>query len=302
MRILIGPSSFGQEDPAPLNLLTDAGLQVVPNPFGRKLTKGEVLELLLGKIGLIAGLECVDRDVLSTPGLRVVSRCGSGISNVDFDAAGDLGVKVFYTPEGPTQAVAEMTLGMMLCLMRKVVDMNVRLHKGQWQKRIGFQLKGKTILIIGYGRIGRRLASLLVPFEVRILICDPLATSTDDSYEIVSLTDGIPQADIITLHASGENILLNQREFDRMKQGVFILNAARGSLLDEDALLQHLKCGTIAGCWLDSFNREPYQGPLCEFDNVILTPHVGSYTKSPFASPTMEMETATNLLKGLGVS
>jgi D-3-phosphoglycerate dehydrogenase len=297
VHVLIGPSNFGKTDPAPLKLLTEADLKVSSNPFGRKLTKAEVMELLPGNAGLIAGLECVDREVLNTPGLRVVSRCGSGISNVDLDAARDLGVRVFSTPEGPTQAVAEMTLGMMLCLMRNVVAMNACLHKGHWHKQTGSQLKGKTILIIGFGRIGRRVASLLAPFDVRILVCDPIATATDSDYETVHLVNGIPQADIITLHASGESILIGQSELDLVKKGVFILNAARGSLIDEEALLRRLKSGVIAGCWLDSFPQEPYQGPLCDQYDVILTPHVGSYTREGRLG--MEMEATVNLLKGL---
>ena len=299
MRILVGPSSFGQADPTPLNLLTEAGLQVLPNPFGRKLTKAEVLKLLPGNMGLIAGLECVDREVLNTPGLRVVSRCGSGLSNVDLDAASELGVKVYYTPEGPTQAVAEMTLGIMLSLMRNVITMNDHLHKKQWHKQIGFQLKGKTILIIGFGRIGNRVAALLAPFEPRILVCDPQVRATDIGFETVNLMEGIPQADIITLHASGESVLVGQSELDLVKKGVFILNAARGSLIDEEALLPHLKSGTIAGCWLDTFSQEPYNGPLCSRENVILTPHVGSYTRE--GRSKMEMEAVTNLIKGLGL-
>ena len=300
MNVLIGPSSFGQADPSPLNLLTEAGLKVSPNPFGRKLTKAEVLELLPGSIGLIAGLECIDRDVLNTSGLRVVSRCGSGLSNVDLDAARDLGVRIFFTPEGPTQAVAEMTLGVMLCLMRNVIAMNDRLHKGHWHKQTGFQLKEKTILIVGFGRIGRRVAALLEPFDVRILVCDPQTAVTGCDYEMVNLVEGIPRADIITLHASGETTLLGRSELDLVKKGVFILNAARGALIDEEVLLHYLTNGSIAGCWLDAFSQEPYIGPLSSLDNVILTPHVGSYTREGRLS--MEMEAAMNLLKGLGLS
>ena len=299
MQILIGPSSFGQADPAPINLMLEAGLQVTPNPFGRKLTKAEVLKLLPGCMGLIAGLERIDHEVLSTPGLRVVSRCGSGLSNVNLGAADELGVTVFSTPEGPTQAVAEMTLGVMLGLMRNVATMNDCLHKRQWHKQMGFQLKGKTILIIGFGRIGRRLAALLKPFDLRVLVCDPQATVGDCVYEIVSLADGIPLADIITLHASGESILLGPSELSRVKKGTFVLNAARGALIDEEALLHHLKSGSIAGCWLDTFGQEPYQGPLCGMDNVILTPHVGSYTRE--GRLNMEMEAAANILKGLSL-
>jgi D-3-phosphoglycerate dehydrogenase len=157
-KILIGPSSFAALNYTPKQKLIDAGLQVIDNPFKRKLTKEELIKLLPGVIGVIAGLEPLDREVMEKSDLKVISRCGSGMSNVDEEAAQDLGVKVYSTPEAPVKAVAELTIGAMLSLLRSIPHMNDDLHAGGWSKKIGTQLHGKIVAIIGYGRIGSYVA------------------------------------------------------------------------------------------------------------------------------------------------
>jgi len=287
-------------DTAPLLKLRSAGYEVVDNPYKRKLTKQELLQLLTDDtIGLIAGLETIDRDVLLKSKLRVVSRVGSGISNVDVGAAKELGIQVFSTPAGPTEAVAELTVGAMICLVRMVSAMDNALHNGLWDKKIGFQVEGKTVMIIGFGRIGRRVAELLKPFHVVLLIVDPFLQDEDARpYRRLSLEHALPQADIISLHCGGETCVLGDREFALMKRGVFILNAARGGVMSEDALKTNLESGLVAGAWLDTFKSEPYRDSLSAFSNVLLTPHVGSYTRE--SRLQMETEAVENLLKGLG--
>ena len=296
-KVLLGPSSFGKLDPAPLLLLQENGLEVIPNPYGRKLTQEELLELLPGVDGLIAGLETIDRKVLETSDLKVVSRCGSGISNVDVQACKDLGIEFKYTPYGPTQAVAELTLGMMLALLRNTFIMHASLAQGKWDKRIGLQLKGKTIAIIGFGRIGRRTAQLLEPFDVNLLAVDPDLEEQNKSVQLMALEDALPLADIVVLHTSGDEQILGPSELSLMKQGSFLLNPARGLNIDEQALLKALDNGQIAGAWLDCFSSEPYHGPLCDHPRAILTPHVGSYTRE--GRREMEMEAAMNLIEKL---
>ena len=296
IRILIGPSTFAELDPAPLDVLKSAGFQVINNPFGRKLTKTELVELLPKVSGLIAGLECLDREVMENSNLRVISRCGSGMSNVDLNAANELGIQVFSTPYGPTSAVAELALGALLSLLRKIPIMDRDLHEGKWNKLIGMQLEGKSILIIGFGRIGRRFAELLTPFNVRILVVDPAIQGSSVEFPSLSLEEALPQADIVSLHASGERIILGPNEFELVKPGSFILNAARGGQIDEVALVKALEEGKIQGAWIDSFQREPYFGPLTEFEQVILTPHVGSYSIE--CRRSMEMESVQNLING----
>ena len=297
-KILIGPSSFGAEDRAPLERLLRAGCEVVDNPFKRRLTKGELLDLLDEKTtGLVAGLEPLDREVLQKSRLKVISRCGSGLSNVDLTAANELGITVCSTPAAPTTAVAELTLASMLSLLRMIPQMDQDLHEGRWTKKIGLQLEGKTVVIVGLGRIGRRVASLLAAFGTRVLAVDPYETPEAVGVPLIPLGQALPQADIVTLHCNGDSCLLGRKEFELLKPGAFVLNAARGGVIDETALLEALRAGRVAGAWLDTFEREPYDGPLRDSPNVLLTPHVGSYTRE--CRKRMEMEAVENLIAGL---
>lgn len=295
-KILIGPSSFAELDKTPLELMLSAGYVVVDNPYKRKLAKEELVELLKENvIGLIAGLEPLDREVLQKSNLKVISRVGSGMSNVDMKAAKELDIAVLNTPYGPTTAVAELTIGAMLSLIRMISLMDKNLHKGKWTKKIGTQLEGKTVVIVGYGRIGKKVASLLLSFNVNLLVVDPFIQEPIDGIPVMPLEEALPKADIITLHSSGEDCILGEREFRIIKPGAFVLNAARGGLIDEDALIFALEDGRIRGAWLDSFSQEPYAGPLAKYQQVILTPHVGSYTRE--CRKGMEMEAVQNLIK-----
>lgn len=294
-KVLVAPSSFGAQDAQPLALLRAAGFEVVPNPYGRKLTRDELRSLLSDDIeGILAGLEPLDRGILAGSRLRAISRVGAGLSNVDVEAAVELGIAVRTTPDAPTDAVAELTLGALLCLLRQISSMDQSLHAGAWEKRIGAQLSGKTVHIIGFGRIGRRLSVLLQPFGVRLLASDPQCVAPVEGIPIVPLEVGLPQADIISVHASGERCIVGARELSLVKGGAYLLNASRGGVVDETALLEALSNGKVAGVWMDVFSDEPYRGPLLECRNALLTPHVGSYTKE--CRSRMEREAVGNLL------
>lgn len=295
IKILIGPSSFAELDKTPLNRLKDVGCCIIDNPYKRKLTKPELLALLEDDVvGLIAGLEPLDREVMEKSHLKVISRCGSGMSNVDQVTAAELGIKVFSTPYGPTAAVAELTLGALLSLLRKIPLMDRELHAGKWTKKIGMQLDGKTVVIIGYGRIGRKVASLLLPFNVNLLVVDPFLQEPIPDVSVVPLEEALPKANIITLHSSGKDCILGKKEFQLIKPGAIVLNAARGGLIDENALISALDNGIIQGAWLDTFEQEPYEGSLTGYPQVVLTPHVGSYTRE--CRRQMEMESVQNLI------
>lgn len=297
LKVLIGPSSFAEQDHTPLQQLLSKGFEVLDNPYKRKLTKDELFALLTKDIqGIIAGLEPLDREVLEKTNLKVISRVGSGLSNVDMEAARNLGIKVFYTPDGPTEAVAEMALGAMLNLTRMICRMNRDLHEGEWNKQIGCQLKGKTVVIIGFGRIGRRLAELLGPFNVQILVVDPGLGGKEIPHPVVELGAALSEAHIISIHCSTADCVLGGDELSKVKKGTFLLNASRGGVVDETALLEQIKSGRIAGVWLDVFEEEPYRGPLKDYSQVILTPHVGSYTLE--CRRQMEMDAVENLIRG----
>jgi D-3-phosphoglycerate dehydrogenase len=295
-KIFIGPSTFAELNPAPKIALEEAGFEIINNPFRRKLVESELMDSLAGVSGIIAGLEPLSKEVLKASELRVISRCGSGITNVDIETARELGIKVFSTPYGPTSAVAELTLGALLSLLRMIPMMDRDLHKGKWNKRIGRQLERKIVAIVGFGRIGRRFAELLAPFNVRILVVDPNLEGTSIEFPVLSLREALAQADIVSLHASGEAIILGPNEFKIVKPGAILLNTARGAQIDEAMLVKALEKGKIQGAWIDSFQQEPYSGPLTQFEQVILTPHIGSYSIE--CRRSMEMESVQNLIRG----
>lgn len=175
-------------------------------------------------------------------------------------------------------------------MLRQIPQMNQEVRQKIWDKKIGVQLSGKTVLIVGFGRIGRCLAKLLEPFRVKLI-------AVDSTLPGISLREWLPEADIICLHISGSRQVLGKEEFCLMKNGVFLVNTARGGLWDETALVEALKSGKVAGVYVDVFCQEPYSGPLTEFPQVILTPHIGSNTKESRAQ--METEAVDNLLAAL---
>ncbi len=302
-RVAIGASLFAAEDSAPTDLLRESGIEFVPNPYGRRLTEDEVIEHLEGMDGLIAGLEPLNRRVLSSavPKLKALARVGIGVSNIDLEAAEELGVKVSNTPEPPTQPVAELTVAAMLALCRGLVRINAAFHAGGWPKEVTTGLIGTNVLLIGYGRIGRRVAQMLQPFGARLLVADPFIdpSSLTGGEQLVGLEEGLAQAQVISLHLSGEEVLLGPEQFERMRDGVVLLNSARGGLVDENALLEALESGKVAGAWFDAFWEEPYHGRLVGMEQVLLTPHGGTFTFQ--CRREMEVEAVRNLLRDLGI-
>jgi Phosphoglycerate dehydrogenase and related dehydrogenases len=177
--------------------------------------------------------------------------------------------------------------------------MNNKMHNGIWEKSNGHLLHDMNILVIGYGRIGIAVAKILDAIGANIFVYDPFINQDilPDNITKINLNDGLKLANIITIHSSGEDLILGEKEFDLMKSGVYILNAARGSLIDEYSLEKGLISGNIAGAWLDAYQEEPYKGNLTKYSQVILTPHVGSYTIE--GRKKMEIDCTKNLIKGL---
>ena len=299
MKVLIGTSSFGTADDAPLRRLSRTGLDVVTNPYGRKLANGELRALLTGDVvGIVAGLETLDRGALTASRLRVVSRVGAGTSNVDLQAAAELGILVYATPDAPTQAVAELTLGAMLSLLRGLPAMNDDLHAGRWARRLGGELGGRTVAVVGFGRTGRRVADLLGAFGAKVVVVTRQGeTGRLGGFGAMPLADALRIADIVTLHVSGDACILDQPAFEAMKDGALVLNCSRGTCIDEAALVRALDRGRVAGAWIDVFETEPYDGPLTRYDNVLLTPHAASNTAE--CRMAMEAQATDNLLDGL---
>ncbi|MBN1693510.1 MAG: phosphoglycerate dehydrogenase [Dehalococcoidales bacterium] len=295
-KVYISTSSFAEYDKLPLKLLKDAGIDSQANPHGRKLTEDECLKLFGDADGLIAGTEPLTAEVLkSAKKLKVISRVGVGLDNVDLDAAKKRGIRIFSTPDAPTLAVAELTLGLMLALLRRITQGDKETRAGKWQKPMGSLLHGKKAGIIGMGRIGRKVAELVKGLGAQAAYCDPAVNEA--GYQRLSMEELLAQSDIVTLHLSGGGTLLGEKELRSMKKGSYLINCARGGLVDETALAKVLKEDHLAGAALDVFAKEPYTGPLTKLDNVILTPHIGSYAKE--SRIEMEVEATRNLIEGL---
>ena len=302
MKIAISTSSFASVDKTPLQVLQAKELEVINNPYRRKLTEDEIIDHLQGVDGLLAGLEPLNETVYQKCSqLKAIARVGIGMDNVDIKAAEKYDIKISNTPGGPTESVAEMTLAAALILSRNIVQANDALHKKHWKKSIGMGLKNVNICIIGYGRIGRKVADLFRTMGSHILVCDPFVKQKDLQFgeELLELKDGLKSADIITLHADGDNPILTETEFDNIEKGVIILNSARGNLIDENALINALDSGQVSSAWLDVFWNEPYKGKLTEYDQVLLTPHMSTYSLQ--CRKDMEMAAVNNLLRDLEI-
>lgn len=300
--VAIGVSSFAAADETPLKMLEQAGFDIVPNPYSRRLTEEEIIAHLDGVDGLIAGLEPLNRKVLqSAHSLKAIARVGIGMDNVDMEAAKELDIRVSNTPNGPTEAVAELCLTALLAMGRQLIPFNTDLHGYVWKKRIGIGLRGTKVLLVGYGQVGRRFGDTLSFFGVKILVTDPAVTAETLKHgeRLVSLKEGLQEVEVVSLHASGAETILGETEFQKMHPGMILLNSARGELIDEGALIRALENETVKAAWIDAFCHEPYSGRLTEYDHVLLTPHVSTYTKQ--CRRTMEEEAVRNLLRDLGV-
>lgn len=295
MKVVVGASSFAGSSDKAINILLDKGIEVVKNPYGRKLTVEETIEHLQGADGLLAGLETLNEEVLSqAPNLKAIARIGIGTDNVDFDAAARHNIKVSNTPDAPTEAVAEMALAALLTIGHEIIPCNQDVHNKIWKKRIGFSLKGLNVLFVGYGRIGRKFADLLRNMGSNIIIYDPYQKDISEP----SLEVAMKKADVITLHAAGHDEILTAESFAEMNDGVAILNCARGALINEDALYDGLKSGKVSHFWGDVFWEEPYEGKLLDCENAILTPHISTYNS--LCRESMETEAVMNILEDLG--
>lgn len=302
MKVAISTSSFASQDSAPLDYLKDKKIEIYENPFSRKLNEIEIIDHLVDMDGLIAGLEPLNYKVLSRASkLKAISRVGIGLDNVDLKAAEKLGIKVKNTPDAPTDAVAEMTLTACLALMRSILIPNLKLHKKIWNKSIGRSLNSSNIFIIGYGRIGRKTAELFLKMNAKILVYDPYINQKDLilGERLVKFNEGLQLADVISLHADSKDTVLSTSEFNLMKKGVILLNSSRGNLVNEESLIAALDDGIVSSGWFDVYCEEPYKGMLTEYDQLLLTPHMSTYTIQ--CRREMEMDAVINLCKILGI-
>jgi len=267
-------------------ILDDPEIEVV---MGSKMTEDELVQVIGEYDGMIvrSATKVTARVLENAPKLKVVGRAGVGVDNIDLEAATRQGVLVVNAPDGNTIAATEHTIAMMLALARNIPQAVAKLKQGVWDKKafLGVELREKTLGIIGLGRIGSSVARRAQAMEMDIVAYDPYITEEKAEslgVKLVSLDELLKEADFITIHMPKTKEtyhMLDEKAFAMMKDGVRVINCARGGIIDEDALFKYMTSGKVAGAALDVFEKEPNtESPLLKLDNFIATPHLGAST------------------------
>ena len=303
-KIFVALSTFAEYGREPLWLLDRSGIGYSMNRLGRRLIREEIVDLGKGAAGIIAGVEPYDAPVLERlPELKCISRCGVGVDNIDLDLAQKRNIVIRNTPDVVVRPVVELTIAMIFDLMRKLSLHTCRMWRREWKKTAGNLLAGKTVGILGLGRIGRNVSETLVKLDAKVIGTDihpDNAWAEKNGVRVVSLNELLVKSDILSLHLSvlpQNPFVLGREEIALMKEGAWMVNVSRGNFVDETVLFDALKSGRLAGAAMDVFPEEPYTGPLCNLDNVIMTPHVATLTKE--SRMQMETEAVQNLLETL---
>lgn len=289
-----------------VELLASSGLEVRRLDRDEPYTTDELVPLVGDVDAIIAGGERFDaRLFAAAPSLKVLSRHGVGYDAVDVDAATRAGVVVTITPGANAVSVAELALGLMIALARRIPQRMSALLAGDWSRRPGIELAGKTLGLVGLGNIGRAVAVRASAFDMRVMAHDVAPDETfarAHGVELASFERVLREADIVSLHVpaiAGAPPIVGPDQFSAMKRNAFLLNTARGSLVDEDALLDALERKLIAGAALDVFaNEPPGRHPLFGRDDVVLTPHIGGTIEAGERTATMAVRNALQVLRG----
>lgn len=304
-KILITTVPFGEFDSSPLEMLNGCeGLEIKLNPLGRRITESELCDLIDGVEILIAGTEPITRAVISkAKQLRHISRVGIGLDNVDLLCCEERDISVSYTPEAPSESVAELTLGLIIDVLRGVSVANDSMRSGNWRRLSGNLLKDTTIGVLGYGRIGSKVCDHLLSLGVKGILVNDLRKglrSSDEKLRYVSKDFLYENADVLTLHVplTGQTLgMISANVFEKLKKDVKIINTARGGVVDEDALISFLRSNRQACAAVDVFAHEPYLGPLMSLDNCVLTCHMGSMSYA--SRRQMELEAVQDAIRFL---
>jgi D-3-phosphoglycerate dehydrogenase / 2-oxoglutarate reductase len=282
---------------AAVEIMTKAGLSVDVNTG---LAPAQLAEIIGAYHGLaVRSATKVTADILAKAGnLKIVGRAGVGVDNIDVKTATERKVQVINTPSGNAIAAGELAIAYMFALARKIPQATASMKKGEWEKKkfAGVEITGKTLGVLGFGNIGRQVAERAVGLRMKVLAYDPLipaGASPPAGIEYAKFDDVVQKADFLTLHlpftAETKN-LFGTETLMKMKKGSYLINCARGGVVDEAALYEVLKSGHLGGAALDVFEKEPTPAlPLFELDNVLLSPHIGASTKEAQSKVAVEL-------------
>lgn len=304
-RILVTSRSFGSTSQVPAQILAGAGCEIVKPPPGIKLVPSVLIDAVQSADGWIVGNEPVTAEVLhAAPRLRAVVKHGTGVDNIDLAAAQARGILIANTPGANAPAVAELAVALLLAAARQLVFADHQAHAGSWKPVVGTNVRGKTLGIIGLGRIGKQVVELLRGYELKVLAYDTLR---DDDFarahgvQYSALEQLLRASDFISLHAPllpETHHLIGAMQLGWMKPTALLVNTARGELVDERALHDALRERRIAGAALDVIAQEPPNDSLLlRLENVIITPHIGAHTTD--AITAVSVRAAENLVAAL---
>ncbi|MBZ4658819.1 MAG: phosphoglycerate dehydrogenase [Desulfacinum sp.] len=305
--VLITPKSYYEVRKEMEPLLK--GCRVIYNETGRTLTEEEMCRLASRADGILVGVDPVSRRVIeSAPRLKAVSKYGVGVDNIDREALEERGIPLTTTPGANNVSVAELTVGLLFVLARNLYAAAAEVKAGGWSRVRGTELTGKTLGLVGCGGIGREVARRARGLLMKVCFYDPYFQEErfirEHELERLPLEELLAVSDFVSLHVplTGETRkLMNRERLERMKPGAYLVNTARGELVDEEALYWALSSGRLAGAACDVFSQEPPgDHPLLRLDNFLLTPHVGAHTHE--AVTRMAKAATENLLRLLAAS
>ena len=304
-KVLITTVPFGEKNRAPLDMLESNNIEYIINPFNKKLTESELEGLISDFDVVIAGTEQITSKVMdAASNLKLISRVGIGLDSVDLLKAEKLDIAVSYTPDAPAPAVAELTVGMMLTLLRSVHVSNSQMHLGKWHRFFGKRLSEVTIGIIGIGRIGKGVLEHLKGFgNPKILVNDiSIKDDINNKFNVKwsSKEEIYKKSDIVSLHLPltvKTKDMIKKNDLLSMKCDAIIINTSRGGIINEQDLYEVLQSGHLSGAAIDVFESEPYNGKLCEIKRCILTAHMGSMSID--CRTKMEVEATKEVIRFL---
>jgi D-3-phosphoglycerate dehydrogenase len=279
-RVLVLARTFGKYSNEPLALLQNNGFEIER----REKVDADGLK---GFEAIVVGVQRITREMLQNSSVKIIAKHGVGVDNIDLEAATELGIPVTVTPNANAVSVAELTIGFIFALSKKLIDLHNNLyHKRQFVSNVGLELHGKILGIVGFGSIGKEVAKRALCLGMRVLVYDPYVEESnlrELGVEKTELDELLRQSDFVSLHVplnESTRHLIDREKISLMKRTAYLINTARGGVVDEKALAEALKSGQIAGAALDVFDVEPLpaDSPFFDCPNVIMTPHVGAHT------------------------
>ena len=300
--IAITIRSFGETKSLSASL-RNIGEILYINDTGKRLNEDELCLILKNVNCVIAGTEKFTRRVFElAPNLRVISRVGVGLDSIDREAASEYRVTVVNTPNSPALSVAEHTIALIFTVLKRIAIYNKNMRMKDFTIKSGLLLSGRSVGIVGLGRVGWKVAEMLDMLGCNIYFYDPFLPDDLDTkwMRMGALYDMVKSVDIVTLHIPSQpdgKPIMDKEAFKYCKNGTVIINTSRGALIDEDALAHAIEDGKVWGCGLDVFSHEPYSGKLLDYPQVVTTPHVASNTIE--SRQEMEKEAIKNLIEEL---